>query len=186
MTTTRYVLFAALISLAPTLCQAQGQTPAPAPAAKAVTAQPAAAQPAAAVPQQQPTAVAGNGPLAKALVEFTTCHMTAVDRVAATIADLNLKGWGVKPNPFQAPVINRPYTDFIKFNDTAYKGADGKSAGWASNFMKEGMSGSYGWNYLWTGMMQYAFVGAAIGHGAAMVIAEQNRCVKVLNDQLKY
>ena len=104
MTATQYVLFAALISLSPTLCQAQGQTPAPAPAAKAAAAQPAAAQPAVAYPnpewskvtQPQPTAVAGNGPLAKALVEFTTCHMTALDIVAATIADQNLQGRGVK------------------------------------------------------------------------------------------
>ena len=186
MTATQYVLFAALISLPPTLCAAEGQAPAPAPAAKAATAQPAAAQPAAAVPQPQPTAVAGNGPLAKALVEFTTCHMTAVDRVAATITALNQNRMGVQQNLFQSPNISRPYTDFIKWYDTAYKGADGKSAGWASNFMRDADRGSIGWQYLWTGMMQYAFVGATIGHGAAMVIAEQNRCVKVLNDQLKY
>ncbi len=186
MTTTRYVLFAALISLPPTLCQAQGQTPAPAPAAKAAAAQPAVAQPAVAVPQPQPTAVAGNGPLAKALVEFTTCHMTAVDRVAATIADLNLKELGVKPNNYHGQIINRPYTDFIKFNDTAYKGADGKSLGWAQRHMWNGSAGSRGWDHLWDAVVPHAFVGAAIGQGAAMVIAEQNRCVKVLNDQLKY
>ena len=186
MKVTQSVFLAVLISLPPTLCQAQGQTPAPAPAAKAAAAQPAVAQPAVAVPQPQPTAVAGNGPLAKALVEFTTCHMTAVDRVAATIADLNLKELGVKPNNYHGQIINRPYTDFIKFNATAYKGADGKSLGWAQRHMWNGSAGSRGWDHLWDAVVPHAFVGAAIGQGAAMVIAEQNRCVKVLNDQLKY
>ena len=174
MKVTQSVFLAALISLPPTLCQAQGQTPAPAPAA----------QPAVAVPQPQPTAVAGNGPLAKALVEFTICFQTAVDRVAAIIALENGMGRGaVGSHPTYrwaaGMEIRSPYTSTI----SAYEAGYAKGTGWANPMMvRQGL----------VGVTQVADLGvvalipALAGQGAAMVIGEQNLCVKRLNDQLKY
>jgi len=177
MKVTQSVFLAALIFLPPTLCQAQGQTPAPAPAA----------QPAVAVPQPQPTAVAGNGPLAKALVEFTICFQTAVDRVAAIIALENGMGrgaygshqlmrWGANG------IINLPYTDHIKFYEAGYA----KGTGWANPAMERQRLGPGLTTLDAAGMASIAFIPAIAGQGAAMVIGEQNLCVKRLTDQLKY
>ena len=181
MKVTQSVFLAVLISLPPTLCQAQGQTPAPAPAAKAAAAQPAVAQPAVAVPQPQPTAVAGNGPLAKALVEFTICFQTAVDRVAAIIALENGMGRGAQGgNQFMmisaGGLINNPYTDHIKWYEAGYA----KGTGWADKVMVvQRINDASKLGFM-------SLIPAIAGQGAAMVIGEQNLCVKRLNDQLKY
>ena len=177
MKVTQSVFLAALISLPPTLCQAQSQTPAPAPAA----------QPAVAVPQPQPTAVAGNGPLAKALVEFTICFQTAVDRVAANMASESSAGRGIvgRGTMFMkgsmSPAISLPYTDHIKWYTEGYANGNG----WANNLMKyqrdfQGMTAA------WEVTGNVALVAGIAGQGAAMVIGEQNLCVKKLNDQIKY
>ena len=177
MKVTQSVFLAALISLPPTLCQAQSQTPAPAPAA----------QPAVAVPQTQPTAVAGNGPLAKALVEFTICFQTAVDRVAAIIALENGMGRGaVGSHPTYrwaaGMEIRSPYTYTI----SAYEAGYAKGTGWANPTMKQQNLTPTTQSVDAAGLALIFAIPAIAGQGAAMVIGEQNLCVKKLNDQIKY
>ena len=162
-----YVFFAALISFSPTMSQAQTTNP-PAPPS---------------------TAVAGNGPLARALVEFTTCFQTAVDRVAANIALENSAGRGVDSNQvaykgglvINSPTIKLPYTDHIKWYTEGYANGNG----WANGLMQQARVGPQGPGG-WQGIGPVALVAGVAGHGAAMVIGEQNLCVKRLNEQLKY
>ena len=163
-----YVFFAALISFSPTMSQAQTTNP-PAPPS---------------------TAVAGNGPLARALVEFTTCFQTAVDRVAANIALENSAGRGVDSNQdaykggtgTNSPTIKLPYTDHIKWYTEGYANGNG----WANGLMQQARVGPLGPSPWWGANTSVALVAGVAGHGAAMVIGEQNLCVKRLNEQLKY
>ena len=171
-----YVFFAALISFSPTMSQAQTTNP-PAPPS---------------------TAVAGNGPLARALVEFTTCFQTAVDRVAANIALENSAGRGVDSNQvaykgglvINSPTIKLPYTDHIKWYTEGYANGNG----WANGLMQQArmapicdpFTKDRCQEFPYQGVPSVALVAAVAGHGAAMVIGEQNLCVKRLNEQLKY